>query len=141
MSTDTPPSLSTSQESLKLEVNGDSVGLDQLGPIIINEDGTMRRITNWHLLTDREKESSWQRISKRNEKRVDALKEKEGKEREFLDGSEREVKTGDGEEIEEGKKGEVLLLPEEPSYDSSREGDTEGVTDEEKGRTTTRSMF
>ena len=26
---------------------------DQLGPIVINEDGSMRRITNWHEKTER----------------------------------------------------------------------------------------
>ena len=42
-------------ESTLLEVGGASVSLDSLGPIIINSDGTTRRITNWGELDDRER--------------------------------------------------------------------------------------
>ena len=34
----------------------------------------MRRITNWAILTDHEKETSWRRIAERNRQRIQALK-------------------------------------------------------------------
>lgn len=123
---------SSQQESMQLEVNGESVGMEELGPIIINEDGTMRRITNWHLLNDREKASSWKVIKKRNAKRIETLKTKQAEQT--------RVESSNSEHTEEQQE-EVLLLPEGPSsFDSSRKGEGEG-DDEEKGRTTTRSMF
>ena len=44
--------------------------------MIVNPDGTMRRITNWDTLTKQEKESTWRIVSARNKKRLDALKKK-----------------------------------------------------------------
>jgi hypothetical protein len=52
---------------------GESLRLEELGPIIINSDGSTRRIENWNQLSDQEKEVSWRRISKRNEERRKAL--------------------------------------------------------------------
>ena len=47
--------------------------------MIVNPDGTMRRITNWDILTKQEQESTWRIISARNKKRLDALKRKNGR--------------------------------------------------------------
>jgi hypothetical protein len=44
---------------------GQAMKLDHLGPIIINTDGTTRRIDNWDTLSEREKETTWRRIKKR----------------------------------------------------------------------------
>ena len=46
---------------------------DLLGPIILNTDGTTRRIANWDSLSEHEQHVSWKRISKRNEVRRTAL--------------------------------------------------------------------
>ena len=46
---------------------------DLLGPIILNTDGTTRRIANWDSLSEHEQQVSWKRISKRNEVRRTAL--------------------------------------------------------------------
>jgi predicted Fe-S protein YdhL (DUF1289 family) len=56
---------------------GEKVSMDELGPIIINPDGTMRRIANWNELTKGEQESTLRQISARNKKRIQALKEAE----------------------------------------------------------------
>ena len=56
--------------------------MDELGPIIINPDGTTRRITNWDTLTTQEKKSSWRLISKRNKERLAKLKLEQDKEKE-----------------------------------------------------------
>ena len=46
-----------------------------MGPVIINLDGTTRRIENWGEMTEKEKEVTWRRISKRNEERRKKLQE------------------------------------------------------------------
>jgi len=52
---------------------GEKLKLDHLGPIIINPDGTTRRIENWDTMTEKEREVAWRRISKRNQVRIDTL--------------------------------------------------------------------
>ena len=47
----------------KLTVDGDKLKLDHLGPMIINEDGTIRRIANWESLTEAD----------RNKRRIEEL--------------------------------------------------------------------
>ena len=59
----------------------ESVPLDALGPLIINADGTTRRIINWRKMTVREQQVTLRRITKRNRKRVAALKEKQEKQK------------------------------------------------------------
>eukprot|EP00349_Pseudokeronopsis_sp_Brazil_P000895 CAMPEP_0202961604 /NCGR_PEP_ID=MMETSP1396-20130829/5677_1 /ASSEMBLY_ACC=CAM_ASM_000872 /TAXON_ID= /ORGANISM="Pseudokeronopsis sp., Strain Brazil" /LENGTH=118 /DNA_ID=CAMNT_0049681569 /DNA_START=160 /DNA_END=519 /DNA_ORIENTATION=+ len=57
----------------RLEV-GSSVSMDHLGPIIINTDGTTRRISNWDTMTKSEQENAIRLISARNKRRIEALK-------------------------------------------------------------------
>lgn len=52
-----------------LTVDGEKVKLDKLGPVVLNTDGSMSRITNWHTMTEAEQANTWRIISKRNEKR------------------------------------------------------------------------
>lgn len=52
---------------------GETISLEELGPIIINADGTTRRITNWLDLNKAEQENSWRVISARNLKRLKVL--------------------------------------------------------------------
>lgn len=54
---------------------GETIKFDEFGPIIINLDGTTKRIDNWKQLSEREKEVTWRRISKRNEERRRVLNE------------------------------------------------------------------
>lgn len=53
---------------------GQTLALDHLGPIIINKDGSLRRITNWADLTTDEKKHTKRKVSLRNEKRLRVLK-------------------------------------------------------------------
>jgi hypothetical protein len=55
---------------------GDTLRLDELGPIILNEDGTISRISNWDELTQREKDKTFKMISKRNAERAKVLSSK-----------------------------------------------------------------
>jgi hypothetical protein len=56
---------------------GETIRFEEMGPIIINTDGTTRAIANWDELSEREKEVTWKRISKRNEERRKILLEKQ----------------------------------------------------------------
>lgn len=71
---------------------GETISFEQFGPIILNNDGSTRRIANWDILSDHEKEVTWRRISKRNEeRRQKLLKQQEEMQRKEGD------KSGEGE--------------------------------------------
>ena len=53
-----------------------SVKLDHLGPMVVNVDGTLARISNWEQMTDSEKQGTLRIIGKRNKQRLEALKAK-----------------------------------------------------------------
>jgi hypothetical protein len=58
--------------------NGDaSVKLDHLGPMVVNVDGTLSRISNWDKMMDIEKENTLRIIVKRNQARLESLRAKE----------------------------------------------------------------
>lgn len=59
----------SSSDAAKLEVNGAAVKIPELGPIVINADGTMSRLNNWHEMTEPEKCATKRMIAKRNESR------------------------------------------------------------------------
>lgn len=48
---------------------GETITFEEMGPVILNMDGTTRRINNWNEMSDKEREVTWRRISKRNEER------------------------------------------------------------------------
>lgn len=61
---------------IQLDVSsGEGVTLDHLGPMVINKDGTMSRITNWDKMADIEKKNTLRILAKRNKQRLDALKQ------------------------------------------------------------------
>lgn len=62
---------------------GETVKLNDLGPIVVNRDGTLRRITNWHKMTDREQKVTIRRIGSRNRKRLAALKKQKAQKAEL----------------------------------------------------------
>ena len=57
----------------------ESIRFEEMGPVIINADGTTRRIDNWDQMTKNEQEVAWRRIAKRNEERRKALLEEQQK--------------------------------------------------------------
>lgn len=74
----------STEEPKAIEFNPDSSGvflqkieLDGLGPVVINENGSISRITNWHQMTSQEQEITQRVIAKRNKSRLEKLKEKE----------------------------------------------------------------
>ena len=52
---------------------GQAVVLDALGPVVVNTDGTLARITNWDRMDDSEREVAKRRIAKRNVERLKAF--------------------------------------------------------------------
>ena len=58
---------------------GETHTMDHLGPLIVNKDGTLRRISNWSKMTNRERKVALRRVTKRNRERLAALKEEKNK--------------------------------------------------------------
>ena len=71
---DLPQLPSKSSAARGLEVDGDAVQLDELGPIVVTEDGQMRRIANWSEMTPEERVVTQRRIAQRNAKRLKRLR-------------------------------------------------------------------
>ncbi|KAG0291912.1 hypothetical protein BGZ96_004713 [Linnemannia gamsii] len=65
---------SMSSGASQLEVNGQDIKLDLLGPVVVNEDGTMSRIDNWHEMADIEKANVRRILLKRNNARLTRLR-------------------------------------------------------------------
>ena len=53
---------------------GQGVKLDHLGPMIVNKDGTLSRISNWAQLSEIERRNTLRILGKRNQLRMEALK-------------------------------------------------------------------
>ena len=51
--------------------------MDALGPMVVNVDGSLSRISNWDKMTDMEQKSTMRVLGKRNKARLEALKKKE----------------------------------------------------------------
>jgi len=56
---------------------GETVKLETMGPIIINSDGTTRKIENWEAMTEAEQKKTRERISKRNAERLEKLRKQQ----------------------------------------------------------------
>ncbi|KAI0427987.1 hypothetical protein F5Y09DRAFT_344155 [Xylaria sp. FL1042] len=74
-----PPSLpalpaASDGSSSTLEVGGAALRLDHLGPLVVNEDGTMSRIANWEKMADIERENTLRILGKRNQMRLAKLR-------------------------------------------------------------------
>ncbi|KAI0457231.1 hypothetical protein F5B21DRAFT_100584 [Xylaria acuta] len=60
--------------SSTLEVGGAALRLDHLGPLVVNEDGTLSRIANWEKMADIERENTLRILGKRNQMRLAKLR-------------------------------------------------------------------
>ncbi|KAK9763538.1 hypothetical protein K7432_009683 [Basidiobolus ranarum] len=61
-------------DSTQVEVGGTSFKLDALGPVVVNEDGTISRIDNWKEMTEIERKNVNRILLKRNKERLEKLK-------------------------------------------------------------------
>ncbi|KAI1308007.1 hypothetical protein EDD11_004343 [Mortierella claussenii] len=66
----------------QLEVNGKDLKLDILGPVVVNEDGSMSRIDNWHEMAEIEKANVRRILLKRNAQRLERLRAEQKKQQE-----------------------------------------------------------
>lgn len=63
-------------ETTKLDVSGDgsTVKLDHLGPLVVNQDGTLSRIGNWAEMSEIERKNTLRVLGKRNQLRLTKLR-------------------------------------------------------------------
>ncbi|KAH8729111.1 hypothetical protein GQ44DRAFT_701563 [Phaeosphaeriaceae sp. PMI808] len=66
----------TPTTTIDMSNGGSAVKLDHLGPLVVNKDGTLSRISNWAQMADIEKENTMRILGRRNEARREALREK-----------------------------------------------------------------
>jgi len=69
-----------SNDATKIDVSTghSTVKMDHLGPMVVNTDGTLSRITNWETMAEIEKKNTLRIITKRNKQRLEALKSARG---------------------------------------------------------------
>lgn len=70
------PAPTAEEGTTQINVGGQAVKLDHLGPLVVNKDGTLSRIANWEQMADIEKQNTLRILVKRNQLRTEALKEK-----------------------------------------------------------------
>lgn len=75
------PPIEGEATKLDLSSGADTVKLDHLGPLVVNKDGTLSRISNWEGMTEQEKKATLRILGKRNQLRTDALKAEEDKDK------------------------------------------------------------
>ncbi|KAF7731235.1 hypothetical protein EC973_000651 [Apophysomyces ossiformis] len=68
---------STAEETVQTVGVNDNYKLKELGPVVVNEDGSLSRINNWHEMSDIEKSNVNRILLKRNRERLQRLKEKQ----------------------------------------------------------------
>ncbi|PYH97569.1 hypothetical protein BO71DRAFT_395997 [Aspergillus ellipticus CBS 707.79] len=73
------PDTASADSSTQLDVSGDgsTVKLDHLGPLVVNQDGSLSRISNWEQMTEIERKNTLRVLGKRNKQRMEALKKSE----------------------------------------------------------------
>ncbi|ORY78208.1 hypothetical protein BCR37DRAFT_382480 [Protomyces lactucae-debilis] len=71
------PSSEEAGDGHNLQVGGDKVVLDSLGPIVLNTDGSLSRIGNWDQMTEPERCATKRMVAKRNLARKKMLEAKE----------------------------------------------------------------
>ncbi|KAH6610276.1 hypothetical protein Trco_000296 [Trichoderma cornu-damae] len=64
--------------TLDVSGSGTTVKLDGLGPLVVNADGTVSRISNWDKMAEVEKQNTLRIIGKRNQQRLAALRQARG---------------------------------------------------------------
>ena len=64
-----PPAVGSAGEAPRSLTAGDRVALEELGPVVVNADGSLSRISNWKEMTAAEQEMAIRVVGKRNEAR------------------------------------------------------------------------
>lgn len=58
----------------QVQVGGSSTSLDELGPVVVNKDGTLAQIANWGQMTEDEQATTMRLIGAQNKRRLAALR-------------------------------------------------------------------
>merc|ERR1711920_1000534 len=61
--------------SQTIVVDGNPIKMDKLGPVVVNTDGSLSRINNWHEMIESEQQKTLRIIGKRNQQRLAKLRE------------------------------------------------------------------
>ncbi|CAG9979433.1 unnamed protein product [Clonostachys byssicola] len=71
-------------EPITLDVSGDgtTVKLDQMGPLVVNHDGSVGRLTNWAEMTKAEQKNTLRILGRRNKQRLEELQKRRQREQE-----------------------------------------------------------
>lgn len=64
----------TTTTTIDMSGGNTTVQLDHLGPMVVNTDGTMSRISNWDKMAEIERKATLRIIGKRNQVRLEALR-------------------------------------------------------------------
>ncbi|RHZ48554.1 uncharacterized protein CDV56_105173 [Aspergillus thermomutatus] len=76
------PSAESQATQIDVSGGGSTVKLDALGPLVVNQDGSLSRIANWEQMTEIERRNTLRVLGKRNKLRLNALKGAEGEKEE-----------------------------------------------------------
>ena len=72
------PATNEDAKARELKLGGPGIKMDELGPLIVNPDGTLRRIANWATLSERERANALRTLKRRNNERIEALQQQQG---------------------------------------------------------------
>ena len=61
---------------LHLDGNGGAVKLSQLGPVVVNRDGSLSQISNWEQMSEVERKNTLRILGERNMLRLQGVKDK-----------------------------------------------------------------
>ncbi|PLN76900.1 hypothetical protein BDW42DRAFT_13156 [Aspergillus taichungensis] len=73
-----PDASSSGTTKLDVSEGGSTVKLDHMGPLVVNQDGSLSRIANWDQMAEIEKKNTLRVLGKRNKARLEALKKASG---------------------------------------------------------------
>ncbi|PHH51474.1 hypothetical protein CFIMG_008697RA00001 [Ceratocystis fimbriata CBS 114723] len=69
-----PPTSNDGHVKLDMSHGSAEAKLDSLGPLVVNQDGTVSRINNWGTMSEIERENTLRILGKRNKLRLNKLK-------------------------------------------------------------------
>jgi hypothetical protein len=67
------PALEYTPQPIPYIQQSQTIQMDQLGPVVVNSDGTLGRITNWHQMNLEEQANVTRVLSRRNQQRLERL--------------------------------------------------------------------
>lgn len=74
-----PPPAESDAQKLDISSAATTLKFDDLGPMVVNSDGTLSRITNWQKMTTAERERTMRVLNARNKLRIENEEKKQGK--------------------------------------------------------------